>query len=274
MMRLLSLIGLAAVLPAAALAANLQSHCIALANAHPDLHYASLGQGLERDEVRLNYIGHSTYLIETASGLSIATDYTGYVGPGVVPDVVTMNHAHSSHWTPSPDPAIPHVLEGWGDGVNPAEHRLELGDEVLIRNVPTDIRSAYGREAHGNSIFIFEMAGLCIGHLGHLHHEPSESQYAAMGRLDVVMAPVDGGMTLPLPDMIRVLKRVKAQLVLPMHWFGDYTLSEFLAGMADEFEIINEGEVSTIVSLRDLPRQPTVRVLMPRYVVNTPNVLP
>jgi hypothetical protein len=23
----------------------------------------------------------------------------------------------------------------------------------------------------GNSVFIFEVAGLCIGHLGHLHHE-------------------------------------------------------------------------------------------------------
>ena len=259
-------------LPAAA--ANLQSHCIALAGMDPDIHYAALGDGLEPDEVRLNYIGHSTYLIETASGLSMATDFTGYAGPGVTPDVVTMNHAHSSHWTATPDPAIPHVLQGWGDGVNPAEHRLELGDEVLIRNVPTDIRSGGGREVHGNSIFIFEMAGLCIGHLGHLHHEPSESQYAAMGRLDVVMAPVDGGMTLPLPDMIRVLKRVKAQLVLPMHWFGSYTLEAFLLGMSDEFVIVNEGEASTIVSLRDLPRRPTIRVLEPRYVVNSPTVLP
>lgn len=259
-------------LPAAA--ANLQSHCIALANLDPDLHYAALGDGLETDEVRLNYIGHSTYLIETASGLSIATDFTGYAGPGVTPDVVTMNHAHSSHWTPFPDPAIRNVLEGWGDGVTPNQHHLELGDEVLIRNVATDIRSGSGREAFGNSIFIFEMAGLCIGHLGHLHHEPSDSQYAAMGRLDVVMAPVDGGMTLPLPDMIRVLKRVKAQLVLPIHWFGGYTLETFLVGMSDEFEIENDGEASTIVSLRNLPRKPTIRVLQPRFVVNTPSVLP
>ena len=42
-----------------------------------------------------------------------------------------------------------------------------------------------------------------LGKLGHLHHEPDDLQYAALGRLDVVMAPVDGGMTLALPVMIR-----------------------------------------------------------------------
>ena len=43
-------------------------------------------------------------------------------------------------------------------------------DDVYIRNVPTDIRSWGGElERDGNSIFIFEVADLCIGHLGHLH---------------------------------------------------------------------------------------------------------
>ena len=40
-------------------------------------------------------------------------------------------------------------------------------------------------ERDGNSIFIFEVAGLCIGHLGHLHHELDEGHYAEIGRLDV-----------------------------------------------------------------------------------------
>ncbi len=66
---------------------------------------------------------------------------------------------------------------------------------MLVRNVSTDIRSQFGgTEDRGNSIFVFEVAGLCIGHLGHLHHEPNDAQYAALGRLDVVMAPVDGAM--------------------------------------------------------------------------------
>ncbi len=46
---------------------------------------------------------------------------------------------------PSPDPAIPHVLRGWGDGRTPTEHHLDLG-EMLVRNVPTDIRSGFASD--------------------------------------------------------------------------------------------------------------------------------
>lgn len=258
-------------LPVSGFAQSLQSHCIALAQNTPGIRFiefAAFGEGLEPEEVRLSYIGHSTYFIETPSGLGIATDYTGFVGEGVLPDVVTMNRAHSSHWTANPDPNIPHILRGWGNYGEPADHHLVLENEILIRNVTTDIRSGEGgRIEDGNSIFIFEIAGLCIGHLGHLHQEPSEAQYAAIGRLDVVMAPVDGGMTLPLPVMIKVLKRAKASVVLPMHWFGELALRQFLVGMADEFQVEFEGRSSTTVSLRSLPRQPTVRVLLPRPYV-------
>lgn len=38
-----------------------------------------------------------------------------------------MNKAHSSHHTLSPDPAIPHVLHGWGTRPDEsADHDLEL----------------------------------------------------------------------------------------------------------------------------------------------------
>ncbi|MEM6467461.1 MAG: MBL fold metallo-hydrolase [Pseudomonadota bacterium] len=265
-MRLLAFLTACVLGSAPAFAQDLQSHCIALAEGDPNVHYVSNGAGLAPDEVRIAYVGHSTFTIQTPSGLTAATDFTGFAGPGVTPDVVTMNNAHSSHWTPYPDPAIPHVLHGWAkDGVA-ADHRLTLGDfEMLVRNVPTNVRSRFGEEGRldGNSIFIFEVAGLCIGHLGHLHHEPSERHYALMGRLDVVMAPVDGGLTLDLPTMIRVLKRVKAQVVLPMHWWGPSSLTVFIEGMRDEFaiEAIDEGSIT--VSLRDLPRTPVVKVLRP-----------
>ncbi len=242
------------------------SHCIAIAGAAPGLIWqAAWGDPLPAETVRLSYVGHSTYFIETAGGLSVATDYTGILGVAdLVPDVVTMNHAHSSHWTSEPDDRIPHVLQGWDYTGEPADHYLDLR-EMLIRNVPTDIRGFGGTvEPAGNSIFVFEVAGLCIGHLGHLHHEPTPEQYAALGRLDVVMAPVDGGMTLDLPTMIRVLKRLRSSIVLPMHWFGPSGLARFLSGMEADFVIDLREESEVEVSLRTLPARPTVIALLPR----------
>lgn len=137
---------------------------------------------------------------------------------------------------------------------------------MLVRNVPTDIRSFGGVEARGNSIFIFEVAGLCIGHLGHLHHEPDPAQYAAIGRLDVVMAPVDGGLTLDLPTMMRVVGRLRSSVVIPMHWFSEGTLRRFVDGLSGEFAVIEAGANSIELSLASLPRQPTIMVLRPQLL--------
>ena len=246
------------------------SHCIAIADAAPGLEYiqrASWSEDVPQFSVRISYIDHSMFLIQTPGGIGVATDYTGYTGPApYLPTVVTMNHAHSSHWTEFVDPGIPHVLPGWGEFGEGIEHHLDLG-EMLVRNVSTDIRSGFGGvEEKGNSIFVFEVEGLCIGHLGHLHHEPNDEQYAALGRLDVVMAAVDGGLTVPVPVMSRIVKRLRSSVVIPMHWFGRGTLDQFLLEMSDEFDIQRTNETSIELSLRTLPSRPTVMVLEPRFL--------
>ena len=246
------------------------SHCIALANDIDGAQFiqrASYDVDVAPETVRIHYIAHASFLIRTAGGLNMVTDFTGFTGPApMIPDVVTMNHAHETHWTAFPDPAIPHVLPGWGAFGQGIDHRLDLG-EVLVRNVSTDIRSQFsGIEKNGNSIFIFEVAGLCIGHLGHLHHEPSDEQYAAIGRLDVVMAAVDGGMTVDLPTMMRIIGRLRSSIVIPMHWFGQFTLNEFLDGMRDKFQIVDVGGPALDVSLDRLPSRPTIMVLRPAWL--------
>ena len=247
------------------------SHCIAIADAVPGvefLHKASWRDPVPDYSVRISYIAHASFLIQTPGGLNAVTDYTGYVGNvDLVPDVVTMNHAHETHWTPNPDPAIPHVLKGWGEFGRGIDHYLEVGD-LTVRNVPTDIRSGFsGIEPRGNSIFVFESEGLCIGHLGHLHHIPGDEQFAALGRLDVVMAPVDGGMTLPLRDMITTLRRLRSSIVIPSHWFGSGSLAAFLEGISGDFAVdVEPGRTYLDISLRTLPSRPTVVVLEPAFL--------
>lgn len=245
------------------------SHCIALAQNTPGLDYvqlASLSDPVEQDSVRITFLDHAMFLIDTAGGLRAITDYNGTLGPiARAPDVATMNNSHESHFTYFPDERIAHVLQGWPDrnGIA-ADHHLDLG-EMLVRNVPTDTRGRFGGEPrkNGNSIFVFEVAGLCIGHLGHLHHEPDAAQYAALGRLDVVMAPVDGGLTLDLPTMIRVLGRLRSSVVIPMHWFSAYSLQRFLDGIEQDFTVIRPGMSELVISLHKLPARPTVMVLEP-----------
>ena len=219
------------------------------------------GEALAPKDVRITYVGHSTFRIESPGGVTIATDFNGYAGIEGMPTVVTMNHAHSSHYTDFVDPSVEYVLRGWDPEGGEAKHRVVV-DDVYIRNVTTDIRSDFGTmEANGNSIFIFEIAGLCIGHLGHLHHRLTDGHYAMIGRLDVLFVPVDGTYTMGHDGMIDIAKRVRASLLIPMHYFGPGRLSVFLEAMRSAFNVEINPEPTVVISQKTLPQSPKVLVL-------------
>ena len=223
---------------------------------------------LNSDQVRLTFLGHATFLIESPQLVRIATDYNDYIKPPLLPDIVTMNHAHNTHYTDHPDPAIKYVLRGWGDSPDkPANWDLKYRD-VRVRNVPTNIRSFYGSnttERYGNSIFIFEIAHLCIAHLGHLHHTLTQQQLNDIGRVDVVMAPVDGSYTLDLDGMMDVLVALKAPLIIPMHYYGAYILDRFLDRARKLWDVETAEIPSVVVSKTMLPAAPKVLVLPGRF---------
>jgi L-ascorbate metabolism protein UlaG (beta-lactamase superfamily) len=216
---------------------------------------------LSADQVRITYIGHATFLIESPQLVRIATDYNDYVRPGILPDIITMNHAHSTHYTDHPDPNIKMVLRGWRDDGGPSAYDVTYQD-VRIRSVATNIRDMNGgTERYGNSIFVFEIAGLCIAHLGHLHHTLTQAQLDEIGRVDVVFVPVDGSYTLDLDGMIDVLAALKAPLIIPMHYFSSYTLDRFLARVREQYPVAFNETPAFVLSKATLPTAPQIMVL-------------
>ena len=215
----------------------------------------------EKGSVAITFLGHASFLIESPQGVRIVTDYNDMVRAPATPDIVTMNHAHSTHYTDHPDVGIKHVLRGWAEEQKPARIDLQYKD-VRVRNVPTNIRSwDGGTERHGNSIFIFEAGNLCIAHLGHLHHTLTQAQLNEIGRVDVAMVPVDGTLTLDLEGMVEVLHALKAPLIIPMHYFSAYTLDRFLQRVRQEWEVEIAEIPSLVVSKTSLPAKPKVLVL-------------
>ncbi len=218
-------------------------------------------------DVSLTFVGHATFLIVSPGGVRIATDYNDTIRPALPLDIVTMNKAHSTHYTDHPDPGIGHVLRGWNPaGAGPAHYDLAVGD-VRVRNVTTNIRRGYGGDGDGgtehdaNSIFVFEAGGLCVAHLGHLHHPLTAAHLRALGRIDVVLVPVDGGYTLDLPGMMEVLGSLNARVMLPMHSFGRSTLERFLDRARERYAVENRDSPTLVLSRETLPAKPTVIVL-------------
>jgi L-ascorbate metabolism protein UlaG (beta-lactamase superfamily) len=217
-------------------------------------------------QIRLTYHGHSTFTLESPKGVAVTTDYNDYVRPPVTPVIATMNVAHSTHYTDSPDPGIRHVLRGWNpDGDAPAIHDLTVED-LRVRNVPTNIRSSYGGPTSGrfgNSIFVFEVAGFCVAHLGHLHHALTTQQLAQIGQMDIVLVPVDGSYTLDLAGMLEVLKNMKARTIIPMHWFSGFSLGVFMEAAKDHFEVVENPSPTITFSRDQMPEKPRLIVMPP-----------
>ncbi len=255
----LPLLGLVALGPSPSRAQSEEPGCRPeMASLRLPIHRANLAKG----EARLTFVGHATFLIETPGGVKVATDYNDYVRPPVTPDIATMNKAHSTHNSSRPDPAIKQLLPGWDPtGKGAAKHDVTLGD-VRVRNVPTNIRSySGGTDYDGNSMFVFEIGDLCIAHLGHLHHPLEPGHLRALGRVDVVLFPVDGSYTLDQEGMLEVLKAIQARVMIPMHFFGGSTLNRFLSRTEGLWPVERRDSPVITLSKATLPATPTMIVL-------------
>src|SRR4051812_6861117 len=159
--------------------------------------------------VHITFLGHASFEIVSPAGVRAVTDYNGRNITGAAPDIATMNHAHSTHYTLAPDPRIAHVLHGWEESGKPPSFDLTVGD-LHVTNLPTNIRTWNGgAEIDGNSIFVFETGGLCIAHLSHLHHLLEPRDINALGHIDILMVAVDGEWTMSQPDAAAVVEQIQ-----------------------------------------------------------------
>src|SRR5438477_7436054 len=79
-------------------------------------------------EVDLTFLGHASFLIRSPEGVTAVTDFNGVHRPRFTPDIVTMNNAHSTHYTDHPDEGIKYVLRGWDPAGAMAVHNVTYKD--------------------------------------------------------------------------------------------------------------------------------------------------
>src|SRR5258708_29120902 len=82
-----------------------------LVELYPGLRLAADGPSPNRATV--TFVGHASFQIDTPQGVRAITDYNGVNGFGRHPDIVTMNNAHSTHYTDDPEDGITYILRGW-----------------------------------------------------------------------------------------------------------------------------------------------------------------
>src|SRR5262245_4894842 len=167
--------------------------------------------------VRLEWLGHSSFLLTSPTGTRILTDPHAFYPLHEAPDASTISNLHVTHSDVHGLPSQSRLL--WGltreQGWNPLA--LMIGD-VGVFNVPSYASRVEPEQSPiQNSIFAFRTGGLCLVHLGNLRHHLTTPQLQRLGRPDVVMIPADGYWTMSFEDVLTVIEQLRPSLVIPMH---------------------------------------------------------
>ena len=167
------------------------------------------------------YLGHASFKIKGKKASLITDPFD----PSVVglkfnrneADIVTISHAHKDH-------NYLDMLSGQKMVISSAGEYEVMG--VSIIGIETDHDSTGGKERGKNIIYVLEVDGVRIAHLGDLGHKLTEKTIEQMGDVDVVMVPVGGHYTIGPREAVEIVKDLESPYILPMHFKA--------AGMSEE----------------------------------------
>jgi len=223
--------------------------------------------------VQIQWLGQSCFLITSSQGTRILTDppvaSTGYViAPMDGIDAVTVSHEHTDHNNVGLASGNPLILRGLtSSGWNTVDQRIK---DVHIYSIspayPIFHDNVQGAQRGRNSIFILEMDGLRIAHLGDLGHILTTESIQALGKLDAVLVPVGGTYTIDAAVATQVVNLLNPGIAIPMHYKTSKVPATWPGTGVEPFldgKKLVERPNSSIIKLSQttLPSQTTVVVL-------------
>ncbi len=165
--------------------------------------------------MKLKWLGHAAFLITASNGATVLTDPYTPGGPltyspvNESADVVTQSHGHGDHNNVAAVKGSPKVLSA------PGEANVK---GIYIKGIPTFHDTSKGSQRGQNVIFVIEVDGIRVVHLGDLGHSLDERQRQELGRVDVLLAPVGGYYTIDGPTASQMADTLGAKVAIPMHF--------------------------------------------------------
>lgn len=164
-------------------------------------------------------------------------DKWGKYPKDVEADVVTVSHDHPDHNAIDKIGAKPFIISG------PGEYEVK---GISVIGVSSYHDENNGTERGMNTMFVIEVDGLRVGHLGDLGHKLSQGQLEELGSIDVLLLPIGGKYTIDAKQAAEVLRQVDPWVVIPMHYAQEGMDTADLTGIADFLKEIGKGEIEPV----------------------------
>ena len=217
--------------------------------------------------MKIQWLGHAAFLLETKDGVRIVMDpyesggYGGALGYGPVDteaDIVTVSHEqHEDHNYTSTVKGNPVITKGPG---------LDTVKGVEIRRVHTFHDDSGGKERGENYVFCLKADGMLVCHMGDLGHLLSKDQVAEIGQPDVILLPVGGTFTVGPAEASQVTEQLKPRIVIPMHYKTPkcaFPIEEVEAFLKGKSKVRKVGDSTVEIDPASLPAPTEVVVLEP-----------
>ena len=157
-------------------------------------------------------MGHSCFRIKGSQAVIITDPFPpdlGYSLGKPTANIVTVSHQHPSHSFVQGVGGEPRIVQG------PGEYEIS---GVLIIGVATFHDAEGGQKRGKNTVYLMEVDGISVCHLGDLGHVLTAEQVEEIGDVDVLLLPVGGVSTIGAPMAAEVIRQLEPNAVVPMHY--------------------------------------------------------
>lgn len=212
--------------------------------------------------VLIEWFGHSTFQITSSKGTRILTDphtRDDLPWPTLPQHIVTTSHQHGPHsnvWMAKGTPVILEGLTLGGENWRPIHMSIQ---DVSVYTVPAYHDKSQGLQRGKNAIFVFRVDDVCIAHLGDLGHHLTPAQLKLMGKIDILLVPLAGGIyTITASEAREVTKQVNPKIAIPKHYWWEGATERFTQGFP---RVRNMNGPVLKISKQELPQPIEIVVL-------------
>ncbi|MBI5302456.1 MAG: MBL fold metallo-hydrolase [Chloroflexi bacterium] len=163
--------------------------------------------------MEIDWFGHACFRLRGRDGVVITDPYSKEIGLSFARprgDIVTISHDHPGHAYAQGVKGEPKIISG------PGEYEIK---NVFVSGIRTAHDKKNGKDRGANTVYVFDMDGLTICHLGDLGHVPVQAQTEALGNVNVLLIPVGGVSTINASDAAEIVGQLEPQVVIPMHFY-------------------------------------------------------
>jgi len=165
--------------------------------------------------VEISWLGHACFVLKGKEKTVITDPYRPELGYSLgqpEADIVTVSHFHPGHSYVEGIANSPKQVKGPGE--------YEIGN-AFITGLASYHDNEKGNARGKNTIYLMEMEGLTLCHLGDLGHPLTASMLEELGNCDILFLPVGEVSTISVDVAVEIVRQLTPHIVIPMHYKTD-----------------------------------------------------